>query len=146
MDPISDSIVGSLVGVAGKVLDKIFPDPVAQAGARLELLKLQQAGELEVFADDIKLAQMQADTNIEEAKSTNMFIAGGRPFIMWVCGIGFAIQVLGPLLEWLATLFGHPVKFPVMDNTVLMTILTGMLGLGGMRTYEKYKNVEGNRS
>lgn len=145
MDPISDTLVGGIVGVAGKVLDKIFPDPIAQANARLELLKLQQSGELEALANDIKLAQMQSDVNVQEAKSGNIFIAGWRPFVGWVCGVGFAIQVLGPLLQWTAALFGKVVVFPELDFSVMGPTLAGMLGFAGMRTFEKFKNVEGNR-
>lgn len=145
MDPLTGSIVGSVVGIAGKVLDKIFPDPIAQAAARLELLKLQESGELEAMANDVKLAQMQADTNIQEAKSTSIFIAGWRPFVGWICGVGFGIQVLGPLLQWTAAIFGKSVVFPAMDFSVMGPMLAGMLGLGGMRTFEKWKNVEGNR-
>jgi hypothetical protein len=145
MDPITDSVVGSVVGIAGKVLDKIFPDPIAQANARLELLKLQQSGELEAMANDVKLAQMQSDVNVQEAKSGNIFIAGWRPFVGWVCGVGFGIQVLGPLLQWTAALFGKSVIFPELDFSIMAPTLAAMLGIGGMRTFEKFKNVEGNR-
>lgn len=138
-------IVDTLVGIAGSVLDKIFPDPVKQAEARLELLKLQQSGELAAMTADVQLATLQANTNTEEAKSTSIFIAGWRPFVGWVCGVGFAIQVLGPLLQWTAALFGKSVAFPPLDFPIMAPTLAGMLGLSGMRTFEKWKNVEGNR-
>lgn len=141
LNPITDAIVG----IAGTVLDRIFPDPVKQSEARLELLKLQQSGELAKLAADVQLSTNQTNVNIEEAKSSSLFIAGWRPFIGWVCGAGFAVQVLGPLAEWIATLAGHPVKFPELDFSIMGSTLAGILGLGTMRTFEKYKGVEGNR-
>lgn len=144
MDPITGSIVGSIVGVAGKVLDKIFPDPIAQAGARLELLKLQQGGELEIFANEVKLAQAQAAINTEEAKSDSVFIAGWRPFIGWICGSGLAIQfVVSPIGTFVAGLFGKVVQIPNLDLGTLMTLLFGMLGLGAYRTAEKIQVIKG---
>lgn len=141
MNPITDAIVG----IAGTVLDRIFPDPTKQAEARLELLKLQQSGELATLAADVQMAQMQANTNTEEAKTGSIFIAGWRPFVGWVCGVGFAVQVLGPLLEWFALLFGKVAHFPTLDFSIMAPTLLGMLGIGAMRSFEKFKGVEGNR-
>lgn len=141
MNPIVDAVVG----IAGNVIERLFPDPVKQAEARLELLKLQQNGELAALTADVTLATNQSATNTEEAKSGNIFIAGWRPYVGWVCGTGFAIQMLGPLLTWGSGLFGHQVVFPAMDLSEMLPVLLGMLGLGGMRTYEKYKGVEANR-
>lgn len=145
LNPVVDTVVGSVVGIAETVIERLFPDPAKQAEARLELAKLQQTGELAAMAADVQLASNQSVTNTEEAKSTNMFIAGWRPFVGWVCGVGFAVQMLGPLLAWAAALFGHPVAFPPLDFTIMGSTLAGMLGLGGMRTYEKRMGIEGNR-
>lgn len=134
-------LVDTVVGIAGTVIDRIFPDPIKQSEARLELLKLTQSGELAALAADVQLAQIQGNINTEEAKSDSLFIAGWRPFVGWVCGVGFAIQVLGPLLQWISTLFGKPVVFPALDMSVMVPTLMGMLGLGGMRTYEKVRGV-----
>lgn len=141
MNPITDAIIG----IAGNVLDRIFPDPQKQAEARLELLKLQQSGELAQLTADVTLATNQTNVNTEEAKSTNMFIAGWRPFVGWVCGVGFAVQVLGPLCTWGSALAGHKVEFPPLDFSIMAPTLFGMLGLGAMRSFEKVKGVEGNR-
>lgn len=139
MNPIVDTVVG----IAGKVLDRIFPDPVAQANARLELLKMQQSGEIEQLHADVQLATNQAEINKEEAKSTNIWVSGWRPFIGWVCGSGLAVQFLvGPMATFLAGLMGHVLLFPVLDMGTLLTLLLGMLGLGGMRTYEKIKGTK----
>ena len=129
-DPIS-----ALLDIGGKVLDRVLPDPAQQAAARLELLKLQQSGELAQLAG-------QMDINKVEAASSSVFVAGWRPAIGWVCGAGFAVQfVVGPLAEWISALAGHPVKFPQMDTGTMMPLLLGMLGLGGLRTAEKMQGV-----
>jgi len=130
LDPVS-----ALLDIGGKVLDRVFPDPAQQAAARLELLKLQQSGELTQIAG-------QMDINKLEATNPSIFVSGWRPAIGWICGAGFAVQfVIGPLAEWGAALYGHPVKFPQMDTGTMMPLLLGMLGLGGMRTAEKIQGV-----
>jgi len=126
LDPISASFE-----VGSKVLDRVLPDPAQQAAAKLELLKLQQNGELAQITG-------QMEINKAEAASSSLFVSGWRPSIGWICGAGFAVQfVIGPLAEWGSALAGHPVKFPQMDTGTMMPLLLGMLGLGGLRTAEK---------
>ena len=126
LDPVS-----ALFEVGSKVLDRVLPDPAQQAAAKLELMKLQQNGELAQITG-------QMEINKVEAASSSIFVSGWRPSIGWVCGAGFAVQfVVGPLAEWGAALAGHPVKFPQMDTGTMMPLLLGMLGLGGLRTAEK---------
>ena len=129
-DPIS-----ALLDIGGKVIDRVWPDPAQAAAAKLELFKLQQSGELAQIAG-------QMDVNKAEAANPNVFVSGWRPFIGWVCGLGFGVQfVFGPLAEWGSALYGHPVKFPPMDIGTMMPLLLGMLGLGGLRTAEKIQGV-----
>ena len=126
LDPIS-----ALLDVGSKVIDRVWPDPAQAASAKLELMKLQQSGELAQIAG-------QMDINKVEAANPSVFVSGWRPGIGWVCGAGFAVQfVVGPLAEWGSALYGHPVKFPQMDTGTMMPLLLGMLGLGGLRTAEK---------
>lgn len=130
LDPIS-----ALLDVGSKVIDRVWPDPAQAASAKLELMKLQQSGELAQIAG-------QMDINKAEATNPSLFVSGWRPGIGWVCGAGFAVQfVVGPLAEWGSALSGHPVKFPQMDMGTMMPLLLGMLGLGGMRTAEKIQGV-----
>jgi hypothetical protein len=130
LDPVS-----ALLDIGGKVFDRVFPDPAQAANAKLELMKLQQSGELTQIAG-------QMDINKIEAASSSIFVSGWRPAIGWICGAGFAVQfVVGPLAEWGSALAGHPVKFPQMDTGTMMPLLLGMLGLGGMRTAEKIQGV-----
>jgi len=126
LDPVS-----AIFEVGSKVLDRILPDPAQQAAAKLELIKLQQNGELAQIMG-------QMDINKVEAANSSLFVSGWRPAIGWICGAGFAVQfVIGPLAEWGSALYGHPVKFPAMDTGTMMPLLLGMLGLGGLRTAEK---------
>lgn len=126
LDPIS-----ALFEVGSKVLDRVLPDPAQQAAAKLELLKLQQNGELAQISG-------QMEINKVEAASSSLFVSGWRPSVGWVCSAGFAVQfIIGPLAEWGSALAGHPVKFPQMDTGTMMPLLLGMLGLGGLRTAEK---------
>lgn len=132
----------ALIPVVEKVFDRIFPDPEAAADAKLKFLELQQSGELAVLAAETDLAKGQQAINLEEAKSTNLFVSGARPFVMWTCGVAFAYHyVLQPLLAFVLTAAGHPVELPAFDMDALFTVLMGVLGLGGLRSFEKYKGV-----
>ena len=136
-----DPITG-LLGIGGKLVDKLIPDPAAKAAANLELLKLAQTGDLAALAAETDLAKGQLAVNQAEAASGNGFVGGWRPFIGWVCGTGLAFQFLvAPLGTWGAALAGHPVAVPDLDMSTLSTLLIGMLGLGGMRTLEKIQGV-----
>lgn len=119
--------IGSVADLIKDGIDKIWPDKSEQERAQAALLMAALQGQL--------------DTNKAEAANPSVFVAGWRPFVGWVCGGGFAVSALGPLLEWVASLVGHPVKFPSIDLSVMMPLLFGMLGLGGMRTYEKTNGV-----
>jgi hypothetical protein len=130
LDPLT-----AAMDIGGKLIDHFFPDAEKQAAARLELLKLQQSGALATMV-------AQTDTNKVEAASTNMFVAGWRPAIGWICGLGLLSQfVIGPFATWGAALCGKILIFPSLDMGTLLTLLMGMLGLGGMRTYEKIQDV-----
>jgi hypothetical protein len=84
----------------------------------------------------------QTDINKVEAASSSMFVAGWRPFVGWVGGFGLAYAaILEPILRLIATLWGYTGEFPVIDTTITMQILFGLLGLGAMRSYDKVKGV-----
>lgn len=127
LDPIS-----AVLDVGGKLIDRLWPDPATRDAAKLEMLKMQQSGELATMTNETALAKMQADTNIEEAKSPNLFVSGWRPFIGWICGAGLGYQFLvyPILIAWVP-------KIVQLDMGTLLTLLLGMLGLGAMRTTEK---------
>ena len=131
MNPL---LLGSVFDLGGKIIDRLFPDPAQKAAAELELLKLTQAGDLQTV-----LAQLEI--NAKEAQHSSIFVSGGRPFIMWICGCGLGYAtLLHPMLVWLATIKGWPVP-PEVNSDVLIYVLGGLLGLGGLRSVEKVKGV-----
>ena len=142
MNPL---LLSGLFDLGKGLIDRLFPDPAAKAAAQLELLKMQQAGDLAQLAADTDLAKLQIQTNIAEAAG-NWFTAGWRPCIGWVCGAGLAYAALiEPFARFIAKVwFGYTGEFPVIDTTLTMQILMGMLGLGAMRSVEKVKGAESN--
>ena len=133
-----DDIVTAVSDIGGKLIDRLWPDPAQAAQAKLELLKMQQSGELAKLAADTDLMKGQLAVDQAEASNSNMFVAGWRPFIGWVCGSGLAFQfIANPLITWGTQLAGKNVPVPSLDLGTLLTLLFGMLGLGYMRTTEK---------
>ncbi len=128
----------SLIPFVGKIIDRIFPDPAQADAAKLEILKMQQNGELAKLAADTDLAKGQLAINQAEAASSSLFVSGWRPFIGWVCGGAFAyFFILQPFLAFTLAAFGQSVSLPEFDTETLNTVLFGMLGLGTMRSAEK---------
>ena len=131
MDPIT-----AVLNIGNTLINKLFPDPAEAAKAQLALLKMQQDGELVAISG-------QLDINKVEAASSSVFVAGWRPFCGWVGGAGLAYAaIVEPLLSFIARLSGYTGAFPVIDTTITMQILFGLLGLGAMRSFDKVKAVE----
>ena len=87
--------------------------------------------------DPKEIIELQTKINEIEAQHRTLFVAGWRPFIGWVCGLAFAYHfILFPIIR---TIYPD-VQFPKLDTEPLFTVLLGMLGLGGLRTYEKLKD------
>ena len=140
LDPITAAL-----DLGGKLIDKVFPSAEAKAAAQLELLKLAQAGELAELTAGTELAKAQVGLNQTEAASPSLFVSGWRPFIGWICGLGLAYQFLAhPLLVFLLRLTQVASEPPGLEMETLITLLFGMLGLGGMRTFEKLSGVARN--
>jgi hypothetical protein len=139
MNPL---LLGPLLELGKSLIGKLFPDPAEAARAQVELLKMQQTGELAQLAAETDLAKGQFAVNAAEAASGNMFVAGWRPAVGWLCALGLGYEfLLCPLLPWIMTiLLGKPVAvLPDLPSETLMTLLFGMLGLGSLRTAEKLK-------
>ena len=130
LDPISAAL-----DLGNTLISRIFPDPSQAANAKLELIKLQQSGEL---------ASMTAQTDINKAEASNpsLFVSGWRPAIGWVCALALAYQyLLRPLSGTIASLFGVTIPpLPGLDDN-LWQLMMGMLGMGGLRTFEKIQGV-----
>ena len=91
--------------------------------------------------DPEKLIELQTKINLAEASHRTLFVAGWRPFIGWTCGLALAYHfILQPILSLILVISGITVDLPEFDMSSLMTVLMGMLGLGGLRTYEKVKD------
>lgn len=144
MNPL---LIGGLFDLAKSLIGRIFPDPAQQAEAQMKLLEMQQKGELAQLAAETDLAKLQIQTNIEEAKSTNWFVAGGRPAVMWICAFAMAYaSIIEPVARFVAKVgFGYVGGFPVIDTSLTTQILMGILGLGAYRTVEKIKGAEDRR-
>jgi hypothetical protein len=127
---IDDAIATGL-----KILDKFVPDPAEKAKAAAE------------FRDSmLQWDQGQMAVNAEEAKHQSVFVAGWRPFIGWICGWAFALNfVILPLLTIICGMFNYKFPAPALDWSVMMPVLLGILGLGGLRTYEKKEGIAGYR-
>jgi len=107
-------------------------DPTKKAEIEAKLL------ELEFMAE-----KAQTDINLEEAKHPNLFVAGWRPFIGWVCGLGVFYHFIGfSLLEWVVKTFHLDIVPPTLNTEGLMSLVIALLGMGGLRTFEKVKGVE----
>jgi len=127
----------TFIGPALSLLEKVIPDKKQR-----EKLAHELATMAERHAHEVALAQIE--TNKIEAASNSIFKGGWRPFLGWVCGGAFAYHfVLQPVLVFLIVAFGGELpELPKFEMEALMTVLFGMLGLGGLRTFEKYKHVD----
>ena len=125
----------AVLGLATSLIDRVFPDPAQKSAAQLELLKLQQSGELAQITG-------QLDINKAEAANPNLFVSGWRPAIGWVCALALAYQYLiRPLSGTVATIAGYTLPpLPGLDDN-LWQLMMGMLGMGGLRTFEKVQGV-----
>ena len=127
-------IAESVIGVAGKVLDKFVED---------KDLKTKLSHELKSQIVSLDLAQAQ--TNLEQAKHPSIFVAGARPAIMWICAFGLGWQfVFQPLAVWVLAVSGADIVLPVIETEGLLSLTLALLGLGGMRSFEKSKGIQRN--
>lgn len=126
----------ALIGPVTGLLDKFIEDKDQKAKLAHEIATMAER-----HAQERALAQIEV--NKTEAASRNPFVAGWRPFIGWTCGVALAWHfVLAPFLMFIAAWVGFDVpRLPVFDMDNLMTVLLGMLGLGGLRSFEKVKGI-----
>lgn len=134
--------IGSVADVLGKVFDKVsafIPDPQQRAAAQQAVMELQQAKEFKQMDVALQAAAQQTDINKTEAASPNVFIAGWRPFIGWISGLGFLYSVIiEPLMRFVCTVgFHYAGTYPVIDTDLTRQVMWGMLGFGAYRTIDK---------
>jgi hypothetical protein len=132
MNPL---ILAPLLEVGKTLLDRFVPDPAQKAQAEMELVRMAADGEL-------KQVIAQLEINAREAAHPSVFVAGWRPAFGWCGAAGFVYAtIIQPLLGWVAVVKGWP-EPPSLNIDLLWVVVTGLLGIGGLRTIEKMKNVE----
>tara|TARA_R100001086_G_scaffold243170_1_gene171729 strand:- start:252 stop:653 length:402 start_codon:yes stop_codon:yes gene_type:complete len=129
---LAQAIAGPLV----QLVDELFTTKEERAAAKLKLLEM-----------DLQPVMAQIEVNKAEASNPSLFVAGWRPFIGWTCGAILVWNyIVVVLLQWLLMLADQDIPpLPTLGVNEMMPVLMGLLGLGGMRTFEKFKGVEGNR-
>ena len=128
---MSIGIIDTVIGVAAPLLDKFIVDKDKKA---------EFEHELKMVLHNANLQQNQI--NLEQAKHPSIFVAGARPAIMWICAFGLAwAYVLAPVLNWVLVVSGLDVPLPEIATEGLMTLTMSMLGLGGMRSFEKMNGI-----
>jgi hypothetical protein len=135
------ALIGAILPSAISVIDKLIPDKALAAKLAHELKLQLLENEAELEKSIFEAAKAQLEVNAEEAKHPSVFVAGWRPFIGWTGGFGLVYQfILNPLMVWGCSLAQVPAP-PTLDSNSLIALVTGMLGLGAFRTYEKGKDV-----
>ena len=126
----------SILEIGAKLLDKVIPDKDAREKAQAELIKASQD-------QDFQLSLAQIRVNEEEAKSDSLFKSGWRPSIGWTCSIAFILHFVAfPVINFIIVSLGYKEVVISFDMATLMTVLGGLLGIGGLRTYEKLKGIQ----
>ena len=129
-------MLSALLGPATQLLDKFVEDKDKKNELAHEIATMAERHAQE-------LAKGQLDINKAEASHKSIFVSGWRPFVGWTCGAALCYHfILAPLILFGVGISGHTVPpLPEFDMGSLMTVLMGMLGLGGLRTFEKTKGL-----
>lgn len=134
-------IIGDIINAVKDIVSEVVVDKDKKNELNVRLQELSDKADARVHEQ--VLAQIAV--NNTEAASSSMFVAGWRPFIGWVSGGGVAYSIIiQPFASWVARLANYTGDFPAVDTTVLLYVLGGMLGISGMRTIEKIKDVATN--
>jgi Holin of 3TMs, for gene-transfer release len=148
--------VGDVVEKVGNAIHQNVTSDKERMALENEAKKAEQDFSIRLAEMDTDLAKGQQAVNMEEAKNPHLFVAGWRPFIGWLCGITIGIMFIPKCLVitsfWsykvYLSLSGHAANlpdlppFPDMGSGEIMGLVSAMLGLGGLRTWEKVKGVE----
>jgi len=134
-------MIAAFIPIVGTLIDKLFPDKQAADEAKIKMMELAQKGELAQLDAQMQMALGQMEINKVEAASSDPFRAGWRPMAGWACSLGLFYEFLvRPILPWLVGLTGNEVApMPSVDIDQLMILLGGLLGLGGLRSFERVK-------
>lgn len=132
MNPL---LISGIMKIAGEIFDRVIPDKAGAEKAKLELLQQAQTQEFTAAMEQIRV-------NLAEAQHASIFVAGWRPFIGWVCGAGLAWHFIGhDVLAWFVAWRKVDMVLPKIQAENLMELTLAMLGMAGLRSWEKWKNV-----
>lgn len=141
-DPIS-----ALFDLGKTTIERIWPDANKRAEEIRKLEELRDKGDARELDAYVRITLAQIEVNLESAKHKSIFVAGPRPFIIWVGGFSLAwAGIIHPLLTWVwafAEMLGDPP--PLIESAALGSIVTGLLGVAGMRSYDKLKGTVTNK-
>lgn len=128
--------IGPVATLLSDVVRRAFPD-------KTEAARIEASMMTELLKADLSLLTGQLEINKAEATSSSLFVAGWRPAVGWTCAAAYGYQfVLQPFLAFaIGALAWQTPPLPHLDTGALSTVLLGMLGIGGLRTFEKYKGV-----
>jgi len=127
-----DGVGGLLTSAREAITGEKIKDPTEMAKVALQLEQLEGA-----------LKQGHLKINEQEARNPRLFVAGWRPFIGWGCGFALLYaSVFEPIMRFTAVLMGYNGSFPVLDTSITMQVLLGILGLGAMRSHDKLKGTD----
>jgi hypothetical protein len=129
------ALLPTLLPALTEVLDRVVPDQAAASKAKLEM-------EARLLEAATAQASQQTEINKIEAGHQSIFVSGWRPYIGWACGMAITWAfLLAPMLTWLLPLTGVATVVPPLQTEFLLELVFAMLGLGGLRTFEKLKGV-----
>jgi hypothetical protein len=129
------ALVPALLPALGTLIDRLIPDRAAAERAKLEI-------EAQLVASANEAALAQVEVNKIEAGHSSVFVAGWRPSIGWVCAAGLAWAfVLAPVASWALVVSGAKAELPDIQTDYLLELVIAMLGMGGLRTFEKMRGV-----
>lgn len=134
LDPVT-----AVLNIGSTILDRIIPDKTAAAAAKAQLIQAELNGELEA-------AKGQLNVDAVEAASQSVFVAGWRPFVGWTCGAALAYSfILQPCIVSICVLAGvhfDTAQLPHLDMVTLIGLLTTMLGMGALRSFDKSQGTD----
>lgn len=131
-----DDAINGVSELAKTVVERIWPDANEVERAKSERIAAELNNEFKLMLGQLKINEI-------EAKHANVFVSGWRPFIGWCCGIALLYAaIFEPIARFIAVVFfDFNQPFPVIDTDITLQVLLGLLGLAGMRSFEKSKGV-----
>jgi hypothetical protein len=128
---LANLLGGDLVKSVGGIIDSLHTSQEEKDNAKIKLQALEN-----------ELKTKQIDVNKVEAGHRSIFVAGWRPFLGWVSGISVAfVYLFQPFIVMVLKIFGSDIELPTLDLSQLMPLILGMLGLGGLRSFEKARGI-----